>query len=103
MACQTKVVGDVKLRRLVLDETDLEITSQLSRRRLGRCGEGKDVAVLFCDIRGFTALTESLSAYDVIFILNRYFFQVGDVIETQRRLYRRLLRGWRPGPVRSRG
>ena len=81
LACQTKVVGDVKLRRLVLDETDLEITSQLSRKRLGRCGETKNVAVLFCDIRAFTALTESLSAYDVIFILNRYFFQVGDVIE----------------------
>ena len=81
LACQTKVVGDVKLRRLVLDETDLEITSQLSRKRLGRCGEVKNVAVLFCDIRGFTALTESLSAYDVIFILNRYFFQVGDVID----------------------
>ncbi len=81
LACQTKVVGDVKLRRLVLDETDLEITSQLSRKRLGRCGAVKNVAVLFCDIRGFTALTETLSAYDVIFILNRYFFQVGDVIE----------------------
>ena len=36
LACQTKVAGDVKLRRLVLDETDLEITSQLSRKRLGR-------------------------------------------------------------------
>ncbi len=81
LACQTRVVGDVKLRRLVLDETDLEITSQLARKRLGRCGEAKNVAVLFCDIRGFTALTETLSAYDVIFILNRYFFQVGDVID----------------------
>ena len=27
LACQTKVSGDLKLRRLVLDETDLEITS----------------------------------------------------------------------------
>ena len=81
LACQTRIAGDVKLRRLVLDEADLEITSQLSRKRLGRCGEVKNVAVLFCDIRGFTALTETLSAYDVIFILNRYFFQVGDVIE----------------------
>jgi len=81
LACQTKLVGDVKLRRLVLDETDLEITSQLSRKRLGRCGEVKDVVVLFSDIRGFTALTETLSGYDVIFILNRYFFQIANVIE----------------------
>ena len=41
LACQTRIAGDVKLRRLVLDETDLEITSQLSRKRLGRCGEAK--------------------------------------------------------------
>jgi class 3 adenylate cyclase len=81
LACQTQVAGNVKLRRLVLDETDLEITNQLSRKRLGRCGEVKDVVVLFSDIRGFTALSETLSGYDVIFILNRYFFQVGDVIE----------------------
>jgi hypothetical protein len=31
LACQTKVSGDLKLRRLVLDGTDLEITSQLAR------------------------------------------------------------------------
>ena len=38
LACQTKVSGDVKLRRLVLEEADLEITSQLSKERLRRCG-----------------------------------------------------------------
>ena len=36
LACQTRVSGDVRLRRLVLDEADLEITSQISRKRLGR-------------------------------------------------------------------
>ena len=28
LACQTKITGDVKLRRLVLDEEDIELTSQ---------------------------------------------------------------------------
>jgi class 3 adenylate cyclase/nitrite reductase/ring-hydroxylating ferredoxin subunit len=81
LACQTKLRGDVKLRRLVLDEADLEITSQLAKDRLGRCGESKSVAVLFCDIRDFTAFSQTLSAYDVMFVLNRYFHQVGHIIE----------------------
>jgi class 3 adenylate cyclase/nitrite reductase/ring-hydroxylating ferredoxin subunit len=81
LACQTKVSGDLKLRRLVLDETDLEITSQLTRGRLGRCGEIKTITVLFCDIRDFTNLSQQLLPYDLMFVLNRYFFQMADVIE----------------------
>jgi class 3 adenylate cyclase/nitrite reductase/ring-hydroxylating ferredoxin subunit len=81
LACQTRLRGDVKLRRLVLDEADLEITSQLARDRLGRCGENKAIAVLFCDIRDFTAFSQTLSSYDVMFVLNRYFYQMGEIIE----------------------
>jgi class 3 adenylate cyclase/nitrite reductase/ring-hydroxylating ferredoxin subunit len=81
LACQTKVSGDLKLRRLVLDETDLEITSQLAKPRLGRCGEVKTIAVLFCDIRDFTNLSQHLSPYDLMFVLNRYFFHMADMIE----------------------
>ncbi len=81
MACQTKASGDLKLRRLVLDETDLEITSQLAKPNLGRCGEVRTIAVLFCDIRDFTNLSQQLSPYDLMFVLNRYFFQMADVIE----------------------
>lgn len=81
LACQTRVDGDVKLRRLVLDEADLEISSQLAKERLGRCGENKAIAVLFCDIRDFTAFSRTLSSYDVMFVLNRYFYQLGEIIE----------------------
>ncbi|MFO0997247.1 MAG: adenylate/guanylate cyclase domain-containing protein [Alphaproteobacteria bacterium] len=81
LACQTRLRGDVRLRRLVLDEADLEITSQLAQERLGRCGENKLIAVLFCDIRDFTAFSRTLSSYDVMFVLNRYFHLMGDVIE----------------------
>jgi class 3 adenylate cyclase/nitrite reductase/ring-hydroxylating ferredoxin subunit len=81
LACQTKLRGDAKLRRLVLDEADLEITSQLGKERLGRCGENKTIAVLFCDIRNFTAFAEALSSYDVMFVLNRFFHQMGEIVE----------------------
>jgi class 3 adenylate cyclase/nitrite reductase/ring-hydroxylating ferredoxin subunit len=81
LACQTKVSGDLKVRRLVLDKTDLEITSQLAKPRLGRCGETRTIAVLFCDIRDFTNLSQHLSPYDLMFVLNRYFFHMADAIE----------------------
>ena len=81
LACQTKVSGDLKLRRLVLDETDIEITSQLAKPQLGRCGETRTIAVLFCDIRDFTNLSQHLSPYDLMFVLNRYFFHMADAIE----------------------
>lgn len=81
LACQTKVSGDVKVRRLVLDEADIEITSQLAKPRLGRCGEVRTIAVLFCDIRDFTSLSQHLSPYDLMFVLNRYFFHMADAIE----------------------
>lgn len=81
LACQTKVTGDVSFRRLVLDEADLEITSQLARKRIGSCGESKHVIVMFCDIRDFTGFSEALSSYDVMFVLNRFFHLMGEVIE----------------------
>jgi class 3 adenylate cyclase/nitrite reductase/ring-hydroxylating ferredoxin subunit len=81
LACQTRVLGDLTLRRLVLDETDLEIASQLAKSSLGRCGEVRAIAVLFCDIRDFTRLSQHLSPYDLMFMLNRHFFQMADVIE----------------------
>jgi class 3 adenylate cyclase len=39
------------------------------------------VVELFWDIRDFTGFAEPLSSYDVMFVLNRYFYQMGEVIE----------------------
>ena len=78
LACQTTINGDVKIRRLVLDEEDLQLTNQLSRGAvLSAVGEEKKLAVLFSDIRGFTPFAEALPPYDVVHVLNRYFHQMG--------------------------
>src|SRR5262249_44208973 len=81
LACQPRPQGEVTFRRLVLDEGDHEIASQLLRRRTGPCGESKAIAVLFSDIRGFTSLAQTLSPYDVMFALNRHFYELGEIVD----------------------
>lgn len=82
LACQTRVTADVRLRRLVLDAEDVELTSQLdaAARTPSAVGQEKRMTVLFADIRGFTAFAEALPPYDVVHVLNRYFDLMGNVI-----------------------
>ncbi len=81
LACQTKITGDVNLRRLVLDDADVELTSQLKKGlSTTSVGEEKEVAILFADIRGFTNFAEALVPYDVVHVLNRYFLHMDRVI-----------------------
>jgi adenylate cyclase len=81
LACQTRVTGDVTLRRLVLDDEDVELSSLFIRGvELGAVGVEKHVLILFADIIGFTHFAETLLPYDVIHVLSRYFHLVGKVI-----------------------
>jgi len=82
LACQTKVQGDMTVRRLVLDNEDINLTSQINVKEVGRLGETKKLAILFCDIRGFTPFAEKITPYDTVFILNRYFNRMVNVIES---------------------
>lgn len=77
LACQARVKGDVKVRRLVLDPRDVDLVLSQTGQTTGR--EAK-VAVMFSDIRGFTTFTEQHLAYDVVHCLNRYFQAMGDAI-----------------------
>ena len=45
-------------------------------------GSEREIAILFADIRGFTALAEGRLPYDVLFVLNRYFAAMGRAIES---------------------
>ncbi|MCC3451807.1 MAG: adenylate/guanylate cyclase domain-containing protein [Microcoleus sp. PH2017_39_LGB_O_B] len=83
LACQTQVAGGkVILRRLAIDSEDLETFNDEIAGNLisAPVGQEKKIAILFADIRGFTAFAESLLPYDVIYILNRYFQKMGYVI-----------------------
>ncbi len=78
LACQTSASGDVTLERIVLSEAT---ASQLRAETVGReAGTQRQLAILFCDMRDFTALADSNSAFDVVHILNRFFEALGDPI-----------------------
>lgn len=81
LACQTTVTGDVTLRRLVHDDTDIQVAIREGRADPGDVGREAEVSVLFCDIRSFTAFSERALPYDVIHILNRYFETMGAIID----------------------
>ena len=83
LACQTKITGDVNVRRLVVDYDDIEFTRGIAAGpRPASIGEEKKLAILFADVRGFTALSERMSPYDVRYFLNRYFHLTSKVIES---------------------
>jgi adenylate cyclase len=44
-------------------------------------GMEKEIAILFADIRAFTQLSEQKLPYDVVFLLNRYFAEMGLAVE----------------------
>jgi len=81
LACQTYVSNDITIRRLVLDEEDCQITNQLQGAHSLAVGKEKTIPILFADIRNFTPFTESLLPYDVVHVLNRYFFRMDRVIQ----------------------
>lgn len=81
LACQTTARADVDLRRLVLDDDDLEMASQIGSHGLrGPIGKEVEMAVLFADVAGFTPMTEVLPPYDVLHMLNRFFSGAGRVV-----------------------
>lgn len=82
LACQTTAVGSVKIARLVLDATDVELASQLGKPKMvGRVGREVEVAVLFTDVVGYTSMADSLPAYDVVHMLNRFFGRTATLVE----------------------
>jgi adenylate cyclase len=81
LACQTVPAGPVKVRRMVEELTDIDFDA-LFIKDTDACaiGEEKDILILFTDIQGFTPFAESLLPYDVIYCLNLFFRQMGEIV-----------------------
>ena len=87
---RVKAAPDVRLACQLRPTADISVTPLLTANANPRDGFAKaastqgqeqEIAVLFADIRGFTALSEQKLPYDVVFILNRYFRSMGEAIE----------------------
>jgi adenylate cyclase len=82
--------SDVRLACQLRPRGAIEVTPLLppfahaadGRRRVDFAqGSEREIAVMFVDIRGFTALSEGRLPYDVVFVLNRYFAAMGLAVE----------------------
>ncbi|WP_170611239.1 adenylate/guanylate cyclase domain-containing protein [Ruegeria arenilitoris] len=78
LACQTRAVGDMTLKRLVKDEVDIEMAVAGT---VGDIGQEIEAAVLFTDIWDFTAFAETHLPYDVIHALNHLFRELGQAVD----------------------
>jgi adenylate cyclase len=79
LACQLRPKGPVEVTPLL---PPFALATDGRRRVDVAQGREREIAILFADIRGFTALSEGRLPYDVVFILNRYFATVGRAVET---------------------
>jgi adenylate cyclase len=79
LACQLRPRGPVEVTPLLPPFA----YARDGRRRVDFAqGSEREIAIMFTDIRGFTALAEGRLPYDVVFILNRYFAAVGRSVES---------------------
>ncbi|MBV9964860.1 MAG: adenylate/guanylate cyclase domain-containing protein [Alphaproteobacteria bacterium] len=78
LACQLRPTVPVEVTPLL--PPFAHAADGLRRVDLSEGGE-RELAVLFADIRGFTALAEGRLPYDIVFILNRYFDAMGRAVE----------------------
>jgi class 3 adenylate cyclase len=61
-----------RYRRVLDVVADREVAEQLMSGDLVLGGETREVSIVFCDIRGFTSLARSLSAQEVVTLLNEH-------------------------------
>lgn len=82
--------SDVRLACQIRPTTHLHVTPLLPatasihdvlRKVTFAEGDEREIAVLFADLRGFTALSSDKLPFDVVYLLNRYFAAMGHAIE----------------------
>ena len=78
LACQTYPTGNISVMPL-LPPTATVIDARSRGAELA--GQERDIAILFADLRSFTRFSEQKLPYDVVFVLNRYFANMGAAVE----------------------
>jgi adenylate cyclase len=78
LACQTKISGDVSVRRLVLDNQDIDLVD--SQLTTGAVGKEQSVALLFASVQGANNFDQVNFPYDILYLMTRYFQRMQRVI-----------------------
>ncbi len=73
-----------RYRNLLDLVTDKEVAAELLSSGFALGGELRDVTVLFCDIRGFTALTERMSPAETVELVNEHMTAMTAVVYAHR-------------------
>ena len=85
LACQTKIRGDIGIRRMVTDQMDMDIVKeQFTANSEIVIGSQQRLTMVFTDIENYTNLAEKFPAYDVVHVLGRYYKIMNDVIVKNR-------------------
>ncbi|HUR46288.1 MAG TPA: adenylate/guanylate cyclase domain-containing protein [Candidatus Saccharimonadales bacterium] len=69
-----------KFRSVLNMVTDKEVAEELLHGNVTTGGETREVSILFCDIRGFTRLSEGIPPEKIIQILNQHFTPMARIV-----------------------
>ncbi len=78
LACQFVPKGDIRVIKLLPADATMGSLGSLSKQS---SGVEQVVAVMFADIRGFTAQSEAKLPFDVVYLVNQFSRAMGDAIE----------------------
>jgi adenylate cyclase len=82
LACQTKITGDISMRRMVADKMDMDIIfEQFSEDAEIALGSQQKLTIVFTDIVNYTAFAEKFPPYDIVHVLNRYYRLMNAIIK----------------------
>jgi adenylate cyclase len=78
LACQLRPQADLTVSTLLPANMD---AAQTARADKYLWGVEQEVTLLFCDIRGFTTMSEGRLSFDVVFLLNQFLGRMAEAIE----------------------
>jgi adenylate cyclase len=78
LACQLRPVADLTISTLLPANIDGRQSAQMDKYQWG---VEQEVTILFCDLRGFTKMSEGRLSFDVVFILNQFLGRMAEAIE----------------------
>ena len=78
LACQLRPTADLTISTLLPADLETGKTSDLDKYHWG---VERQVTLLFCDLRGFTEMSEGRLSFDVVFLLNQFLGRMAEAIE----------------------